>query len=395
MAFYQYTAKYISGRRTRGRVQAQDRRQAWTKIRSMGLYPVTLKAERKRGFQRPLSCSLLARFMGELAALLNSGLPLAQALSLISARETRRDLKEVYGDLYHMILQGMELSYAMESLNGVFPPVLLGMMRAGEAEGNLGKAAGKMADYFEREDETRKKAGTAMVYPLFLIVMVTAVMILLFTAVLPGFFELFESMEEIPDSARRLMAVSRGLRSHFTDIAAVCISGGVILAWLVTRPAATVWRDKMVFHLPVIGPLARDIMTGRFARAFRFLYGGGVSFIHALELTADAVGNHYMKKRLLEAIEDVKDGMLLSDALSGIREFCPELIHSIYIGEESGNLDSMLNRSAESFEIRSETAVKRVLSLLEPVMIIIMAILIGYLMISVMVPIYQYYQNIG
>ena len=338
---------------------------------------------------------LLSRFMGELTVMLNSGIPLAQALNLISVKESRKDLREIYGKLYHMIVHGVDFSQAMEMQYGVFPPILIGMVRAGEAGGGLAEASEKMAEYFEREDETRKKIGTAMVYPAFLFLTVTAVVLLLFTAVLPSFFELFESMEQIPVSTQILMAVSRGLRNHFTDIAAVIISAAVILAGVFTRPGAVVWKDKMLLHIPGIGTLLRTIMAGRFARTFSFLYGGGVPFIHALELTADALGSRYMKKRLCQVMEDMKNGMLLSDSLSQIREFCPELIHSIYIGEESGNLGSMLKRTAESFEVRSETAIKRLLSLLEPTMIIIMAVIIGYLMLSVMVPIYQYYQSIG
>ena len=395
VADYEYTAKSINGRRTRGKIQAQDFDQAWTKIRAMGLYPVKVKEERGKVRRRPLGYGLLSRFMGELTVMLNSGIPLAQALNLISVKESRKDLREIYGKLYHMIVHGVDFSQAMEMQYGVFPPILIGMVRAGEAGGGLAEASEKMAEYFEREDETRKKIGTAMVYPAFLFLTVTAVVLLLFTAVLPSFFELFESMEQIPVSTQILMAVSHGLRNHFTDIAAVIISAAVILAGVFTRPGAVVWKDKMLLHIPGIGTLLRTIMAGRFARTFSFLYGGGVPFINALELTADALGSLYMKKRLCQVMEDMKNGMLLSDSLSQIREFCPELIHSIYIGEESGNLDSMLKRTAESFEIRSETAIKRLLSLLEPTMIIIMAVIIGYLMLSVMVPIYQYYQSIG
>ena len=395
MADYEYTAKSINGRRMKGKIQAQDRDQAWIKIRGMGLYPVKLKEERGRVRKRPFSCGLLARFMSEMAVMLNSGIPLAQALNLSSVRESRKDLKEIYGKLYHMILHGMDLSQAMEMQDGVFPPVLIGMVRAGEAGGSLADAFGKMAEYFEKEDETRKKVGTAMIYPAFLFLTVAVVVILLFTTVLPSFFELFESMEKIPVSTQVLMAVSIGLQNHFTEIAAAVGCAAAILAGIFTRPGAAVWRDKMILHIPCIGTLLKMVMAGRFARTFSFLYGGGVPFINALELTADALGSRYMKKRLCQVMEDVKNGMLLSDSLAQIRELCPEFIHSVYIGEESGNLEAMLKRTADSFEIRSETAIKRLLSLLEPTMIIIMAVIIGYLMLSVMVPIYQYYQSIG
>lgn len=395
MADYEYTAKSINGRRTKGKVQAQNRDQAWTKIRDMGLYPVKLKEDCGRVRRRPLSYSLLARFMGELTVILNSGIPLAQALSLINVKESRKDLQEIYGKLYQMVLHGVDFSQAMEMQDGIFPPILIGMVRAGEAGGSLANASEKMAEYFEKEDETRKKVGTAMIYPAFLFLTVTVVVLLLFITVLPSFFELFESMEKIPVSTQVLMTVSSGLRNHFTDIAAVVISAAVILAGVFTRPGAAGWKDKMILHIPGIGTLLKTIMAGRFARTFSYLYGGGVPFINALELTADALGSRYMKKRLCQVMEDVKNGMLLSDSLAQIRELCPEFIHSIYIGEESGNLDSMLNRTAESFEIRSETAIKRLLSLLEPTMILIMAVIIGYLMLSVMVPIYQYYQSIG
>lgn len=395
MAVYEYVAKSLNGRMARGKVQAPDEKQAWEKVRAIGLYPVKLKEERGKVRKRPLSCHLLARFMGELTAMLDSGIPLAQTLNMISGKESRQDLRDVYEKLSRMVLHGMDFSQAMEMLDGIFPPLLIGMMRAGEAEGHLSEASGKMAEYYEKEDAMRKKIGTSMVYPVFLLLFVLAVMLLLFIEVLPGFFELFESMESIPASTRLLMAVSGGLRSHFLDILAAGVSVLLVLAWILTRPGAACGKDRLLLHLPITGKLLQMVLTGRFARTFGFLYGGGIPFVNALELTADALGNEYLRKRFYRVTEEVKDGMLLSDSLSQIKEFGPELIHTIYIGEESGKLDTMLKKTADSFELRTEAAMKRLLALLEPVMIILMAVIIGYLMLSVMIPIYQYYQSIG
>ena len=150
MADYEYIAKSINGRRTRGKIQAQDFDQAWTKIRAMGLYPVKVKEERGKVRRRPLGYGLLSRFMGELTVMLNSGIPLAQALNLISVKESRKDLREIYGKLYHMIVHGVDFSQAMEMQDGVFPPILIGMVRAGEAGGGLAEASEKMAENFER-----------------------------------------------------------------------------------------------------------------------------------------------------------------------------------------------------------------------------------------------------
>lgn len=395
MAVYEYVAKSLNGKISRGKVQAQDEKQAWEKVRSIGLFPIKLKEQIGKVRKRPLNCRLLAGFMGELTAMLDSGIPLAQTLNMISGKEPREDLKDVYEKLSRMVLHGMDFSQAMEMSDGIFPPLLIGMMRAGEAEGHLSEATGKMMEYYEKEDATRKKIGTAMVYPAFLLVFVISVMLLLFIEVLPGFFELFKTMDQIPVSTQVVMAVSSGLRSHFFDILAVGISVILITAWILTRPGAACGKDRLLLHFPVTGRLMRMILTGRFARTFGFLYGGGIPFVNALELTADALGNEYLKRRFTRVTEEVKDGMLLSDSLAQIAEFEPELVHAIYIGEESGKLSTMLKQTADSLEIRSETAMKRLLALLEPVMIILMAVIIGYLMLSVMVPIYQYYQSIG
>lgn len=395
MAVYEYVAKKLDGTYQQGKLHAQDRDEAWAKVRTMGLFPVKMKEERGKIRRRPLSCGQLSLFMGELTVMLHSGIPLAQAMYLISNKESQPDMKNVYDNIYHRIIQGLDFSQALSAQGGLFPPLLAGMIRAGEAEGCLWEATKSLADYYEKEDEMRKKIGTAMVYPAFLCFTVITAMVLLFTEVLPRFFVLFESMETIPASTRLLMTASYGFRDHFTDIIAVLIAVASVLAWIITRPGALEWKDRLLLHVPLTGTIMRTIVMARFARTFSFLYSGGVPFVQTLEFTCDVLENRYIKARFLPVLEEVCNGRLLSEALSHIKEFSPEMVHSIYIGEESGSLDIMLEHMAESLEARVETVIKRFLSLLEPILIIVMAFVIGYLMLSVMVPIYQYYQSIG
>jgi type II secretory pathway component PulF len=395
MAYFEYVAKDISGKSIRGKQKAADEKQAWNELRSSGLFPLKVREVRNKKRKRPLKAAQLTIFSNAVSSMVLTGIPLAQAVKLLCHREKRADLKELYSRIYSMLLQGTELSEAMEAQEGIFPPLIIGMFRAGEAEGNLGEAAGKMAVYYERENKLRKKMGTAMTYPIFLMFVIAAALLLLFTQILPEFFHIFESMETLPASTHFLMIASNMLTNYYLEMILLLTALVAVIYWILDIPAVQNARDRLILYLPFAGTQVRAILTARFARTFRSLYTGGVPVLESLGIAGEVIGNEYMKSRFARAIEDVKNGTALSDAIAGIKELDYELAVGLYIGEEAGAIDSMMDQTADSFEEKAETAAERLLALAEPVMIIMLAALIGYIMLSVMVPVYRYYQAMG
>jgi type IV pilus assembly protein PilC len=268
------------------------------------------------------------------------------------------------------------------------------MYASGEASGQLEHVASKMAVHYEKEYKLNKKVQGAMTYPIILMVATVLVVLVIFTLILPTFFELFEDMD-LPAVTQAVMAISWFMQNHWLwAIIAVLIMIAVI-QYLLRIWKIALWYDAQKLGFPVVGKLLKIIYTARFARTLSSLYSSGVSIITALSISATIVGNKAIQVQFDELIKDVRNGDPLSEAVGRVRGFDKKLSTSIMIGEESGNLDTMLISTAESFDYEAEVATTRMVQILEPVLIVFMALIICFIMMSVMLPIFSLYNNIA
>ena len=272
---------------------------------------------------------------------------------------------------------------------------MINMYRAAETSGRLAETAKRLAVHYEKEHQLGVKVRGATIYPRILAVLVFAVLVFIIAFILPQLTDLFDSLDTLPGPTRVLFGISSFVGMHWKWILAILAVLAVVIVILGKMPAVRQWIDKGKLKLPLVGNLLMVIYTARFARNLSSLYSSGIPIITAMQISRKTIGNSYIEGQFDEAIAMIRNGRPLSEALESIQGFRKKLPSVVRVGEESGDLVQMLDSMADSFDYESGMAINRLISYLEPALIILMAFLIGFIMIAVMLPIYQSYSTIG
>ncbi|MCL2095736.1 MAG: type II secretion system F family protein [Oscillospiraceae bacterium] len=336
----------------------------------------------------------ISEFSRQLAGMLKSGITVIRAVGILKSRDFKPVLLGVYGKLHKDVSSGSSLSEAMRLQKPAFPELLINMYASGETSGQLGRAASKMAAHYEKEYRLNNKIRSAMTYPVVLSAVTGTAAMVIFTLILPETFSLFEDMP-LPLITRVMFALSRFFRSYWLRTIAGVLIITAFVKYLSGIYKVSLWYDKKKLKFILFGRLLKTIYTARFARTLSSLYSGGVSIIDSLEISASVIGNKFIREQLNGLIENVRNGELLSEAAGKISGFDKKLAAYVLIGEESGNLDGMLISAAESLDYEAETAAEGMTRLLEPLLIVSMAAIICFIMLSVMLPVFDLYNNIA
>lgn len=397
MPQFKYSAKDLHSHVITGKAEAEDRSALARKLQSQGLFLINShEIVIKSNDTYKMKTVELHEFNRELAAMLASGISLIRSLNIMIQGDIKPAVRNVYKTLYTQIQQGVAFSEALESMKGTFPELMIQMYRAGEASGNIEKIAEKLSNHYSREMKTQGKIKSATTYPIILAIISVIVMVIIFTFVLPNFFTTFDSFgAELPGITKFVMGISTVLTNHFLVIAAVVAVIVFLILYLRKMPSVRFQLDKFKVHMPKIGKLMRVVYTARFARSLSSMYTSGLSMLRSLEVTAGTIGNEYISSQFAHVAGRVRNGASLSQALSDIDGFDNKLISTVYIGEESGRLDEMLDSVAETYEYESERATEKMITMIEPTMICILAVLIGAVMLAVMVPVYTLYTSMS
>lgn len=395
MPKYKYQATDANGKTVRGVMIAGDEAELYEKLKTESRYLISAKVVVERKRARPLKSMALADFCREIGTLLGAGVSLVRALGMVAQNESiKPGERAIYAELLRLIRQGIALSDAMESLGGVFPPMLIHMFRAAEAAGNMDATANRMADHYAKEHRLNAKVKSSMAYPKFLCLLIVAVVAVLIGYVLPQFESMFSMMEELPLPTRILYGITDTVSTYW-----YLVIGGIVIGTIAIRAICSIGTvriklDQMKVRLPLIGKLWKVIYTARFSRTLSSLYSAGIPIVTAMQIARNSIGNTYIDRQFDKAIPVVRGGGNLSDAIEPIDGFIKKLAFSIRVGEETGSLDVMLNSTAEALEYESEMAINKMVSYLEPGLIIVMALVVGFIMIAVMMPIYASYSAI-
>ncbi len=394
MPIYKFEATTEEGKIKKGKREAADVKQLRTMLATDGMSLISqqLVLDERQG--EKLKTKELSDFCRQIGAMLTAGVPLIKTISiLINGDDLSERVRNVYTDIYGSLQRGNSLSEAMQ-LQGGFPPLLVSAMRAAESSGQMDKTAINMAEHYEKENKLNTKIRSAMFYPIFLLCLTVVVVILIFTFILPRFFDLFKDME-LPAITQFMLNMANAFKAHGVIIVAGFLILVAVVIFLFRTPPVKLWWDKIKLRIPYIGKLLKIIYTSRFARTLSSLYSSGLTIINALSNTKDTIGNTYVASQFPDLIASVRNGESLSRSIASVDGFSAKLASTINIGEESGNLDYMLTSIADSYDYESEQAMTKLTSLVEPLMIIIMAGVIGFVMVSVMLPILSLYNNIG
>jgi type IV pilus assembly protein PilC len=394
MPTYKYSAKTLESKMVRGVMEANDVETVRRLLRQDQTF--LLKIREVENVKKPykLKAMELSDFSRQLASMLGSGIPVIRAMKILEERDVKPGLKKVYEVILREIQRGNTLSEAMELSGGSFPELMINIFRAGEASGQLENSARKMADHYEKEHKLKEKVRAAMTYPIILFGVTVLVVLLVFTLILPQFFELFDGIE-LPALTKFMLFLSNSLETYglFYLIGLLLILA--LGAFVLSIPKVKLQADKVKLKIPKIGHLLRIIYTARFARNLSSLYSSGLPMINALNIGGDTVGNTYIRDQFISVVEAVRNGQALSAAVEQVDGFDAKLVATIYIGEESGRLDEMLENVSDAYDYEAEMATARMVTYIEPIMIITMAFMVGSIILSVMMPIMTLYQNIG
>ena len=398
MPKYRYTATDAAGKTVRGVAEAADEETLYNRLRTEGKFVVEQKETTgaDRGGGRPLKTGEIADFCRQLGTLLSAGVPMVRAFAIM-AQEQGLDprLKTLYDGVQADIRKGTPLSDAMEDQGAAFPELLVGMIRSAEGTGSIDRSAMRMANHYTKEHKLQQEVSNSMMYPAILAVLLVFVVIFLLSYVVPQFQTMFDAMPSLPWPTTLLLGMSSFVKHYWLGLG-LGIAGAVAVARILLRlPAVRLATDKLKLHLPVIGKLQRKICTARFARTLSNLYSSGVPIVASLKSGRDTVGNTYIASQFDEVLAQVRAGSPLSEALGSVDGFERKLASAVMVGEETGKLDDMLASISDSMDYEAEMATKKMMTLLEPVMIIVMAVVVAFVIIAVILPIYQSYSTIG
>ena len=395
MPEYKYRAKDQNGKIVKGRSEAPDESALHKRFHEEGLTLLDATPVVKRVALKPLKKAQLADFARQLGTLTKAGVSLVKALEIIAHDESIDTYqRDIFLKLRDRIVQGVALSNVMDELEPAFPPLFIFMIRAAETTGNLDDAAMRLAEHYTDENELEQQVKSSLTYPKILSVLIVIVVAILFGYVLPQFEDIFADMPKLPLPTVILMAISDFVATkwYIILIAAALL---VIFGKIFLRLPAIKYQIDKIKTKGKWGKLTKVIYSARFARTLSSLYAGGIAIYSCIDIAKSTIGNSYIEAQFDEVLKKIAGGSSISDSIRNIDGFVVKLPASIKIGEETGQLSTMLESVANDLDFYSRQAIKKLTAYIEPVMIVIMAVIVGFVIIAVIQPIYNSYSTIG
>lgn len=396
MVTYKYRAQDENGKAISGTMQATDELDLHERLKQEKKYLIQAKAQADKVNIKRLRSDVVSEFAKNIGELLGAGVTLVKALRIISEDESIKPKeREVYTGLLKQVRSGVPLSEAMSASGDAFPPLFINMIKSAESSGSMDKIALQMSVHYEKEYRLNQKVKSSMTYPKILCVLIVVVVAIIMGYVIPQFKDLFSQMDALPTSTTILLGISNFVKNKWYVLIIAAVVLYIFFRVLCAIPRIRYAKDKLELKLPVIGKLRRVIYTARFARTLSSLYSAGISIINCLQIARNTIGNSYIERQFDQVIADVRAGMNLSESLDRVDGFTKKLSSSVAVGEETGALDTMLVSIANQMEYDSEVAMNKLVSYLEPAMIVVMAAVVGFVIISVIQPIYGSYATIA
>jgi len=382
----------MDGMITDGVIEAADKEAAIERLKNSGVIPLEVKAPSQDGFNFNISFRSrkvdLVSFTNELASLLTAGLPLDRGLQILAEISEQSKAKEIVQSLLKSIREGMSFSEALSKHPNIFPRLYVNMVRAGEAGGILDTVLGRLSDFLESSKELKDHVVSAMIYPLILSITGGISIIILFTFVLPRFSTIFAELgSSLPFSTQVLLAGSGMMKSYGWMMLI-----GMIAAWFVLRKYIATEKGRYQWDgikLKLMEDVIKKLETARFCRTLGTLLAGGVPLLQALNNSREVIGNRVIAGALETVSKGAKEGRGITEPLASVGMFPALAVSMIKVGEETGTLHQMLIKVAVIYEKSLNQAVKRFMSILEPVMILLMGLIIGFIVISMLLAIFS------
>jgi type IV pilus assembly protein PilC len=404
MATFAYTAKTADGKKVESVIRASDRSAAQAELKKKNLTVSTLTEQKGTGKKssffgppRPhVKTKDIAVMTRQLSTMISAGIPLLESMEILHEQASDPGFKNVLDKIIERVRSGSDFSTAL-SEHKLFTKIYVNMIKAGEASGQLDVILQRLADYMESVEELKREIKAAMTYPVISLVLILSITVGLVVGIVPKFQTIFIQMEmkELPAPTEFLLMVSDLLREQYMlcfGVTIVVVVG--FMLYIRTKPGLRQWH-WFLLHAPVFGPLFRKVAISRFSRTFATLIQSGVPMLGALDIVAATAGNVLVEEAVLKAKDAVSKGETLGDPLTATRVFPPMVTRMISIGEKTGALEKLLMKIAEFYDQEVRATVKALTSLIEPMLIATMGFIVGFIVLSIFLPIIKIQQNLA
>ena len=401
MAIFKYKAINSEGQRIEGSQSADSESQIREMLLSNQYYPLSIEKENSKSkksfsFNSKVKLKDIAVFCRQFYVMLDSGLSIGKALNILIEQCEKPKIREALIGVNGELKRGETLASSMRKRKDVFPNLLTSMIDAGERSGNLDIILKRMAEYYEKETKIRGKIKSAMIYPIVLGVVAIIAITFILTFVMPTFVQMFEENNvDLPMSTKMVLETSKVLGKYGIIIFLILVTAIILLGKYLKSEEGQYKLSSINLKIPVIKKLTQKIIVSRFTRTMGIVSSSGMSLVTSIEIVASVVGNKIAEKELLKVKEKVLKGEGLGDSIINIKIFPPMLASMVKIGEEAGSLDSILDKTADFYDDELEREIKTATALIEPSMIVLMGIIIGFLLISILTPMFKMYNSIS
>lgn len=407
MPVYEYTALDRSGKALNGIIDADSTVAARQKLRGTGVFPVKVKetqAKAKEEKSGPFSLSTLVKrvkteeihvFTRQLSTLLGAGIPLVSSLDALIHQTENHTLKKVVSQIKESVNEGNSLTFSLSQHPRLFSNIYINMVRAGEASGSLDIVLDRLAEFGEHQQALKGRFKAALIYPIFMACIGTIVLFYLITFIVPNITKIFTEMQQaLPTPTIILINVSHFLRSYWWFLLLVVFSLAMAAKMFVKRPQGEKMWAEAKLRLPLIGSINRKMILGRFGRTLGSLLQSGVPLLTSMQIVRNIVNNVLIAKVIDDTAVDIREGKSMNVSLARSRWFPPMIIQMISVGEQSGELEAMLGKIADAYEREVEADIMGMTAMIEPVMILIMGLAVLFIVVSILLPIFEMNQMI-
>ena len=402
MPYFNYTIRDANGQTRSGKVEAPNAEELRKRLQAEGLQVLEVTEDRKAprvpagGYGR-VKLTDLAIFARQFSTMLDAGVSLIRCLDVLQAQTNNARLRKILMDLSARVESGESLSRSMARHPKAFSQMIIGLIRAGEVGGVLEESLQRIAAFLEKDVQLRRKIRSALTYPVIVLLAAIGIVIFLVSWLVPQFAQLFKELgiKELPAPTQFLVDLS----ALFTErwyvvliaVAAVFIAYKLFVSTRVGRRVA----DRVKLRVPVFGPLHHKIVMARFSRTMGTLLASGVPILQAMETVAGVVGNSVVSDAVIESRARIREGEKIADPLQRSKMFPPMVVHMVSVGEESGSLDHMLNKIADFYENEVEMTIASLTAAIEPVMIVLLGFIVGFIVISMFLPMIEVISNLS
>lgn len=400
MPKFKYKAMNEKGERIEGTYEAVSRDAVMDMISTNNYYPLKIE-EINEGTKidfstlKKVNTKDIAIFCRQFYTMLDAGLSINGALHILAEQLTNKKLRGALAKVEEEVRKGSTLSEAMKEQKNIFPELLVSMVETGEVSGNLDSIMLRMSNHYEKENKINNKLKSAMIYPTALAIVAISVVAIILIFVMPVFVEMFTSSGVVlPTSTRILLGLSNGLRNNWLIIIIVLVIMIFSIRYFFKTDNGIFFTNKMKLSFPIIKGLNEKIIVSRFTRTLSTMLASGIPLVQGLQVVSAVIGNKIVEDALTKAREKVMRGEGLAEPVKETGLFPPMLSSMIKIGEESGSLDEILNKTADFYDEELDAAITTFTSMLEPMMLVVMGVVVGFLIISIIQPMFGMYNTV-